>query len=94
MQCENCGRDFNPNRGWQRFCDKECQQAWNRFQYKKAYRKAELMLAVDALKGNGRLNANGNAVDDEHRAKWAAIRAEWVEEDRQEAQQPRLWRRF
>ena len=43
-----------------------------------------------------RLNGNGNAsVEDEHRAKWKAIRAEWAEEDRQEAQErPRFLRRF
>jgi hypothetical protein len=43
-----------------------------------------------------RLNDNGNAsVEDEHRAKWKAIREEWAEEDRQEAQErPRFLRRF
>jgi hypothetical protein len=39
--------------------------------------------------GNGHLTA-----DDAHQAKWAEIRAEWAEEDRQEAQQPRFLRRF
>jgi hypothetical protein len=36
MRCENCDREFRPNREWQRFCDKQCQQAWHRFRYKKA----------------------------------------------------------
>jgi len=39
---------------------------------------------------NGNSNAN---VDDAHRAKWAAIRAEWADEDRQEAQQQRRFLR-
>jgi hypothetical protein len=43
MQCQNCGRDFRPNREWQRF-----QQAWNRFQY----RKAEVVVAeAQTVKG-------------------------------------------
>ena len=36
MKCEGCGRDFNPNRWWQRFCSKGCQQQWNRDQYRGA----------------------------------------------------------
>jgi hypothetical protein len=78
MKCEKCGRDFRPNREWQRFCNKQCQPAWYRFQYK----KAEVMVA----EGNGHLTA-----DDAHQAKWAEIRAEWAEEDRQ---RPRFLRRF
>jgi hypothetical protein len=34
MKCEGCGRDFVPNRMWQRFCSKGCQQRWNRDQYR------------------------------------------------------------
>ena len=83
MQCQNCGRDFKRNREWQRFCDKQCQQAWNRLQY----RKAEVMAAE--VKANGHLIS-----DDAHQAKWAEIRAEWAKEDRQEAQPVRFLRRF
>jgi len=86
MQCENCGRDFNPQRSWQRFCDKQCQQAWNRHRY----RMGEVLGAEYRRETNGNSNAN---VDDAHRAKWAAIRAEWADEDRQEAQQQRRFLR-
>jgi hypothetical protein len=34
MKCEGCGRDFNSNRWWQKFCSKGCQQQWNRDQYR------------------------------------------------------------
>jgi hypothetical protein len=79
MKCQNCERDFKPNRDWQRFCDKQCQQAWNRFQG----RRAEVMAAEErAVKANGHLN--GSATDD-------ANRANWEPEDRQ---QPRFLRRF
>jgi hypothetical protein len=81
MRCRNCEREFKPNRDWQRFCNKQCQQEWNRFQY----RKGELMVA-EAVKGNGHLTA-----DDAHQAKWAEIRAEWAEEDRRRS---RFLRRF
>jgi transposase-like protein len=87
MNCLKCGRDFNPNREWQKFCCKECQQRWNRDQYRSLKVQAEL-----ELKGNGHLNGNAS-VEDEHRAKWAAIRTEWAEEDRQAAQ-PKFVRRF
>ena len=56
MKCQNCGRDFQPNRDWQRFCVKQCQQAWHRFQYK----KAEVMVAEE--KANGHLK--GGTVPD------------------------------
>ena len=84
MNCVNCGRDFKPSRDWQRFCCKGCQQQWNRDQYRSLKAQAELGLRA------GRLNGS-----DEHQAKWAAIRAEWAEEDRQEVQQrPKFLRRF
>ena len=58
MQCEECGRDFNQQRGWQRFCDKQCQQAWNR----RRYRLAEVMAAEHRLemKDIGKLKLNGS----------------------------------
>jgi len=88
MECPNCHRDFKPRRDWQRFCCKRCQQKWNRDQYRAAQVDAEL-----TLKDLTRVNGNAG-VTDEHRAKWTAIRAEWDEEDKQEARQPRFLRRF
>ena len=79
MQCQNCGQDFYAERWWQVFCSKQCRGAWHRLQQ----RKAEL--AAAKLDGNGHANGGGVAVE-AHRAKWAAIRAEWAEEDGQEAQ--------
>ena len=83
MRCLNCGREFKPNRDWQKFCHKQCQQAWHRFQGK----KAELVVAES--KANG-----GSAANDAHRAKWAAIRAEWAAEDKAEERPGKFLRRF
>jgi len=84
MECQNCGRDFIPSRDWQKFCRKQCQQRWNQAQYRAARVAGELMA-----------NGNGASVEDAHREKWERIRAEWAEEDRQDAeQQPRFLRRF
>jgi hypothetical protein len=33
-ECQNCGRGFEPNRFWQKFCCKQCQQKWNKDQYR------------------------------------------------------------
>lgn len=86
MKCQNCGRDFQPSRDWQKFCCKQCQQRWNHAQYRAARVAGELMV-------NGKLN--GSSVEDEHREKWEKIRAEWAEEDRREMEaRPRFARRF
>jgi|SRR5215469_4919062 len=91
MNCLKCGRAFNPNRDWQKFCCKECQQRWNRDQYRAAMVEDELI-----AKGNGRVNGNGRLQhEDAYREKWKANReeyAKWDEEDRQ--QRPRFLRQF
>ena len=90
-KCQNCGQEFQLNRMWQKFCCKQCQQQWNHAQY-----RADRVMAEHEARANGHANGNGpSSGDEEHRAKWKAIRAEWAEEDRQEAQQqPKFPRRF
>jgi len=85
MKCEGCGVEFSPNRWWQRFHNKQCQQKWNKNRYRGD--------KVEDLKGNGAIHERQH--DDAHQAKWAAIRAEWAEEDRQEQRsRPKLVRRI
>jgi hypothetical protein len=33
-ECQNCGREFELNRMWQKFCSKQCQQKWNKDRYR------------------------------------------------------------
>lgn len=33
-RCERCEREFLPNRIWQRFCSRDCQQKWNHDRYR------------------------------------------------------------
>ena len=85
MKCDGCGVEFEPNRSWQRFHSKQCQQKWNKDRY-----RAEALNTLDA---NGKINPtehNGG-----YRDKWAAIRAEWEREDREERQsRPRFVKRI
>jgi hypothetical protein len=92
-KCENCEREFQLNRMWQKFCSKQCQQKWNHAQYRAARVTGELIAKGD--KPLVELARNGLKHDEAYQAKWKAIRAEWDEEDRQEAQErPRFVRRF
>src|SRR5262249_9872265 len=85
MKCEGCGVEFLPNRWWQRFHNKACQQKWNKDRYRGD--------KVEELKGNGAIHERQH--DDAYREKWAARRAEWAEEDRQEQRsRPKLVRRI
>src|SRR5262249_57973060 len=34
IPCERCEREFLPNRIWQRFCSRDCQQKWNHDRYR------------------------------------------------------------
>jgi predicted nucleic acid-binding Zn ribbon protein len=34
--CKRCGKEFGPNRFWQRFCSPECQKIFHKEEYKKA----------------------------------------------------------
>jgi hypothetical protein len=34
MRMPNCGREFDLNRMWQKFCSKQCQQKWNHDRYR------------------------------------------------------------
>ena len=85
MECLNCGLDFQINRMWQKFCCKQCQQRWNYLQ--------RVGDQVDDLKGNGAIHERQH--DDAYRTKWAARRAEWAQEDREEQQgKPKFVRRI
>jgi hypothetical protein len=82
MKCEGCGTEFIPNRSWQKFHDTECQQRWHYAQ------RVATKVAVEL-----KMNGNAQQHTDAYRDKWATIRAEWIEEDRQEKQR-KAWRRM
>jgi hypothetical protein len=48
MECLHCGDEFFPNRDWQKFCCKECQQQWHRDRYR-SYRHVVMGLLQSGL---------------------------------------------
>jgi len=61
MKCLNCGRDFELNRMWQKFCCEQCQQRWNYIQRRES-------------NGNGNVQEHDDAYREKWaaiRAEWA-----------------------
>src|SRR6266436_4035204 len=72
-ECQNCGREFDLNRMWQKFCSKQCQQKWNHDRYRAdkledgrvfVQRKPKEDHPWRRWNGNGERRANANGNDD------------------------------
>jgi endogenous inhibitor of DNA gyrase (YacG/DUF329 family) len=72
-QCQNCGREFELNRMWQKFCSKQCQQKWNKDRY-----RAEAVEDGRVLRGN-RFNGQASPTA-EQRKKASEVVARIVKE--------------
>src|SRR5258708_3932393 len=70
MKCERCGIEFEPNRWWQRFHSKRCQQKWNKDRYRAEAVEAEL---------ETRLNGHQQSATPEQRQKANEVLAQIVE---------------
>jgi hypothetical protein len=69
-ECQNCGREFELNRMWQKFCCKRCQQKWNKDRYRAEAVEAEL---------EARLNGHEQSATPEQRQKAKEVLARIVE---------------
>ena len=46
-KCENCGREFEVNRMWQRFCDNDCRGAFHRHRYRQQHYRQQVIEDVE-----------------------------------------------
>ena len=71
-ECQNCGREFELNRMWQKFCSKQCQQKWNKDRY-----RAE---KVEEERETRLFNGHGDRGTPEERQKASEVVARFVKE--------------
>jgi len=70
-ECQNCGREFELNRMWQKFCSKQCQQKWNKDRY-----RAEAVEEAEERR-EARMNGHGTP---EQRKEASEVVARFVKE--------------